>query len=102
MTGGIATKDLRRTGWRALAALVAMVAIVSLVHWHPLFEDSSSETLRDAANQCAACITGPSAPPVTLAASPYLVPVASAVAVPATAAPPAPVVRAAPPRAPPV
>ena len=43
---------------RGLAALLAVLALVSLVHWHPLFEDSGSETLRDAANQCAACATG--------------------------------------------
>ena len=73
--------------WRILAALLAAVAVLSLVHWHLLFEVSGSETLRDAANQCAACAAPGSAVPTTLDAKPHPIAVASVIALPETPAP---------------
>jgi hypothetical protein len=100
MTRMVSTGNARQR-WRGIAALLAVVAMVSLVHWHPLFEDSGSETLRDAANQCAACTsgTGPAVEPSSSA--PSLLPVAPLALplpdpLPAVHAP-----RRAPPRAPP-
>lgn len=101
MSDPIATRAPRRTGWRMLAALAAAVAIVSLVHWHPLVEDSGSESLRDAASQCAACTTGSGAPATAPAAAPDLVPVAPALAPAPDDAPSPAALEAAPPRAPP-
>ncbi len=102
MTRRIARRQAPGSGWRTLAALVAVVAVASLVHWHPLVENSGSETLRGSANQCVACTTGNGTPAVSFAVSLILIPIARAVAAPPSAPPASPVLRAASPRAPPV
>ncbi|HSN67955.1 MAG TPA: hypothetical protein VLV48_01835 [Thermoanaerobaculia bacterium] len=86
---------------RALAALLAVLALVSLVHSHPLFEDSSSESLRGAANQCAACATGAGALPEPGAEPSCLDCDAPATPEPATAILPGGGLRVSIPRAPP-